>query len=146
MPLNREALAAENWHRTLSSIPTVLGRLAYLASLRNANKGTYEHAGLAQRIGEVESDNILRRSHLAAFQEWLCFGLERQKGELEDYLSALDGNTREIVSNWVTLPPYPDWVPTESRDVERKLFCADLAIVLELIRNDYGVASRDPDS
>jgi hypothetical protein len=146
MPLNREALAAENWHRTLSSIPTVLGRLAYLASLRNANKGTYEHAGLAQRIGEAESDNILRRSHLAVFQEWLCFGLERQKGELEDYLSALEGNTREIVSNWVTLPPYPDWVPTESRDVERKLFCTDLAIVLELIRNDYGVASRDPDS
>jgi hypothetical protein len=37
-------------------------------------------------------------------------------------------------------------VPGESRDVERKLFLADLGIVLEIIRAEYGVASRDPDS
>jgi hypothetical protein len=146
MPVNREAIAAENWQRTLSGIPTILGRLAYLASLRNANKGTYEHAGLAQRIGERESNEILRRSHLSVFQEWLCLGLEGQKNEVEEYFSGLDGDIREIIANWVTLPPYQEWVPTESRDVERKLFCLDLGIILELIRSDYGVASRDPDS
>jgi hypothetical protein len=146
MPVNHETIAAENWQRTLSQIPTILGRLAYLASLRNANTGTYEHAGLAQRIGERESNEILRRSHLAVFQEWLCLGLEEQKAELEEYFSGLDGDTREIIANWITLPPYPEWVPTESRDVERKLFCSDLGVILDLIRSDYGVASRDPDS
>ena len=146
MQANREAAIAENWQRTLSTIPTVLGRIAYLASLRNVNKGTYEHAGLAQRIGEIESDLILRRSHCAVFQEWLCFGLERQKDELEEYFSDLEGDTREIVATWVTLPPFTDWVPVESRDVERELFCCDLRVVLELLRSDFGVASRDPDS
>ncbi len=146
MTSNRETAVAENWQRTLSSIPTVLGRIAYLSSLRNANKGTYEHTGLAQRIGEIESDGILRRSHCAAFQEWLCFGLERQKNELEEYFSDLEGDTREIIATWVTLPPYTEWVPVDSRDVERELFCSDLKVVLELLRSDFGVASRDPDS
>jgi hypothetical protein len=143
---NREAAIGECWQRTLAAIPTLIGRLAYLASLRNVNTGSYEHFGLTQRIGEGEVDRMLRRSHMSVFQEWLCFGLERQKEELEEYFSGLEGDRREIVANWLTLEPYGNWVPGESRDVERKLFYADLAVVLELIRTEYGVASRDPDS
>jgi hypothetical protein len=143
---NRETAIAESWQRTLAAIPTFIGRLAYLASLRNVNTGSYEHFGLAQRIGEGEVDRTLRRSHVTIFQEWLCFGLQRQKEELEEYFSGLEGDRREIVANWLSLEPYNNWVPGESRDVERKLFYADLAVVLELVRTEYGVASRDPDS
>lgn len=145
MTANRDA-AVSSWRRTLSTIPTLLGRLAYLASLRDANTGIYHHMGLAQRVGEGEVDRIIRSSHLSTFQEWLCFGLERQKQELEEYFSSLEGDRREIVSNWLALEPYGNWVPGESRDVERKLFHTDLGIVLELVRTEYGVASRDPDS
>ncbi len=72
--------------------------------------------------------------------------LQRQKEELEEYFSGLEGDRREIVANWLSLEPYNNWVPGDSRDVERKLFYADLAVVLELVRTEYGVASRDPDS
>ena len=143
---NRETAIAESWQRTLAAIPTFIGRLAYLASLRNVNTGSYEHFGLAQRVGEDEVDRILRRSHMSVFQEWLSFGLERQKDQLEEYFSWLEGDKREIISNWLTLEPWNNWVPGESRDVERKLFNADLAVIMELIRVEYGVASRDPDS
>jgi hypothetical protein len=143
---NREAAVVESWQRTLSAIPTLIGRLAYLSSLRNAHTGSYEHFGLAQRVGEDEVNRILRRSHMTAFQEWLCFGLERQKDELDEYFSELEGDKREIISNWLTLEPWNNWVPGESRDVERKLFSADLAVILELIRVEYGVASPDPNS
>ena len=143
---DREAAIGDSWRRTLSTIPTVLGRVAYLSSLRDVNTGTYRHFGLAQRIGEVRADQILRRSHLDAFQDWLCFGLARQKQELEEYFEGLDGDKREILANWLTLEPYGNWVPAESRDVERKLFYADLGVVLDLIRTEHGVAARDPDS
>jgi hypothetical protein len=143
---NREGVIAESWQRTLSAIPTTIGRVAYLSSLRNVNTGSYEHFGLAQRIGADEADRVLRRSHMDVFQDWLCFGLERQKEELDAYFSELGGDRREIVSNWLTLEPYNSWVPGQSRDVERKLFHADLAVILELIRVEYGVSSRDPDS
>ena len=51
---NREAAAADSWQRTLAAIPTLIGRVAYLSSLRNVHTGTYEHFGLAQRVGEAE--------------------------------------------------------------------------------------------
>jgi hypothetical protein len=142
----RETVIAESWQRTLSAIPTLIGRVAYLSSLRNVNTGSYEHFGLAQKVGEDEVDRVLRRSHVTVFQDWLCYGLERQKEELEEYFSGLEGDRREIVSSWSTLEPWNNWVPGESRDVERKLFNADLAVILELLRVEYGVSSRDPDS
>lgn len=145
MSPEKEAILTESWRRTLAGIPTFPGRLAYLASLRNINTGTYEHFGLSQKIGASEVDRLLRRSHIDLFQEWLCFGLERQRREIEDYLSDLEGDKREIVFTWLSLGPYAVWIPAESRDVERKLYYADLSAVLELIRRDYGVASRDPD-
>lgn len=143
---DKQAILAESWRRTIEGIDTLLGRLGYLASLRNVNTGTYEHFGLAERVGADEVDRVIRRSHLETFQQWLCFSLERQKEELEEYLSGQDGNRRDILSNWLHLGPYASWVPAESRDVERKLFYGDLEMVLELVRNEYGVASRDPDS
>src|SRR5271169_3610611 len=103
---NREGAAADVWQRTLSSIPTLIGRVAYLSSLRNVHTGSYEHVGLAQRIGEEGVDRILRRSHMTVFQDWLCFGLEMQKNELEEYFSGLEGDRREIVANWLTLEPW----------------------------------------
>jgi hypothetical protein len=145
MNSKKGVVVAESWQRTLTGIPTLLGRLAYLASLRNSNSGGYEHFGLSQRIGPEEADLLLRRSHLQVFQEWLCFGLERQKQELEEYFSELEGQKRDILATWLSLEPYAVWVPADSRDVERRLFYSDLAAVLDLIRNECGVASRDPD-
>jgi hypothetical protein len=146
MANDRQAILVESWRRTIAGIATLLGRLAYLASLRNGNTGTYEHFGLAEKVGAVETDLLIRRSHLEAFQEWLCFSLERQKEELEEYFAGLEGDRREILSNWLVLGPYASWVPAESREAERKLFYTDLEMVLELIRDESGVASHDPDS
>ena len=67
-------------------------------------------------------------------------------GEEDKIVTRVCDGRRQIVSSWLTIEPYGNWVPAESRDVERKLFYADLTVILELIRNEYGVASRDPDS
>lgn len=145
MGSERQAILTESWRKALAGIDTSLGRLAYIASLRNANNGTYEHYGLAERIGAAEADALIRRSHLEEFQQWLCFTLERQKEELETYFAGLEGDRREILLNWLVLGPYAAWVPAESRDVERRLFYSDLETVLERIRTESGVASPDPE-
>jgi hypothetical protein len=44
--LERSA-TADLFKNTLSRIPTLFGRLAYLASLRDSNSGIYRHYGLA---------------------------------------------------------------------------------------------------
>ena len=145
MAPHRESIIAETWQRTLEGISSFPGRLAYLSSLRNIHSGAYEHFGLAQKIGAEHADRLLRRSHVEIFQEWLCFGLERQKRELKEYFSDLPGDKREIIATWLSIEPYGAWIPADSRDVERKLYYTDLSVVLDLIRTDYGVASRDPD-
>ncbi len=140
-----QTAVAENWRRTLNQIPTVIGRLAFLTSLRSSTTGAYEHFGLSQRLGPDASARLLRDVHMEVFESWLCFGLERQKEELEEYLAATGPDKREILSNWLYLKPWNAWVPAESRDVERELFNADISAALELLRIEYGVASRDPD-
>lgn len=138
-------LLADSWKKTLARIPTVLGRLEYLSSLRNAHSGRYEHFGLAQKVGEEEADLLLRRSHSETFEEWLVLRQIDQKSEAEDYLSGLTGDKREIIASWLALKPFSAWVPAESRDIERDLFLADLSSVVESLRSDYQVASRDPE-
>ena len=145
MNFDRSA-AADLWRNTLSQIPTTFGRLIYLASLRDQNTGTYQHHGLAQLFGPQETDETLRQSHTQTFSEWLCFNLEHQKEDLEGYLDELHEDKKTILTTWIRLSPYRNFVPVTAREVERNLFNTDLETVLELLRFDYAVASPDLDA
>ena len=138
--------ASDLWRNTLSQIPTVFGRLVYLASLRNANSGTYEHYGLALVFGEDEANRALRDSHSTIFAEWLAFNLEEQKADLDLYLAELFEDKRQVIETWVRLAPYQNLVPASIRSVERRLYINDLATLMELFRNAYGVAAPDRDA
>jgi hypothetical protein len=145
MTFDRSA-AADLWRNTLSQIPTTIGRLIYLASLRDENTGAYHHHGLEQLFGPEQSQQTIRQSHSQIFSDWLCFNLEQQKKDLEGYLDELKEDKKIILATWIGLAPYRYYPPADARDVERNLFTTDLETVLELLRYDYGVAPPDPDS
>ncbi|MGD0132148.1 MAG: hypothetical protein ABSE57_08875 [Bryobacteraceae bacterium] len=138
--------AADLWRNTISQIPSVFGRLVYLASLRNPNNGSYEHHGLALVFGEDEANKALKTSHAAVFAEWLSFNLEQQKADLDLYISALFEDKRVVIENWIRLTPYRNLLPASVRGVERRLYIADFTALLELFRAAYGVAVPDPDA
>jgi hypothetical protein len=138
--------AADLWRNTISQIPSVFGRLVYLASLRNPNNGSYEHHGLALVFGEDEANKALKTSHSAVFAEWLSFNLEQQKADLDLYISALFEDKRVVIENWIRLAPYRNLVPASVRGVERRLYIADFTALLELFKAAYGVAVPDPDA
>ncbi len=139
--LNRGA-AADLWRNTLSQIPTNFGRLVYLAGLRDANSGAYQHHGLAQVFGTAESDLILRRSHADAFTEWLSSDLEKQKVDLDAYLVDLGEDRRSIVEAWLSLSPYRNLIPVTVSEPERMLYLSDFEALLDLLRRQYG--ARQP--
>lgn len=124
------------WGRTLAQVPTIFGKIAYLASLRNENSGRYQHFGLAQIYGERESDRILRISHEQAFAKWLNFPLERQKTELEEYLQEIGDDRATVLKTWRALEPYRGLAPAAAGDAERLLYVSDLEIILELLQNE----------
>ena len=138
--------APDLWRNTLSQIPSLFGRLVYLCSLRDPNSGLYRHYGLAQVFSDDQADRVLRQSHEQTFAQWLCFNLEQQKADLDLYLGGLNGNRRTILDTWIRLAPYRGLIPSVVREVERRLYLSDLETILELLKNEYGVASPDPDA
>lgn len=138
--------APDLWRRTLSQLPTAFGRLVYLASLRNSNTGTYEHFGLAQAYGDEVSHCTLKESHEGQFASWLCFSLEQQKRDLDEYLTGLEGEKRVVIATWLRLSPYRNLVPAAAREAERRLFTTDLDALLEVLRAENAVAAPDPDA
>jgi hypothetical protein len=139
-------VTSDLWRHTLSQIPSCFGRLVYLSSLRAPNTGRYEHHGLALMFGETQADKALRKTHSEAFSEWLNYTLEQQKADLDLYLSAQQADKREVIENWVALTPYRYFPPASAREMERKLYLADLEALLATLKNEYGVASPDPDA
>jgi len=141
--LDRSA-ASDLWRNTLSQIPSVFGRLVYLASLRDDNSGRYEHHGLALVFGEEEANKVLKKSHTRVFREWLTFNLEHQKEDLERYLSGLSEDRQTVLTTWLELAPYRTLIPVTLRPLEKRLYLADLKALLVLLGNAHGVAVPDP--
>jgi hypothetical protein len=137
--------AGNLWRHTLARIPTLFGRLLYLASLRNPGSGVYEHPGLAQMAGDEEAGEILRRSHDRVFQDWLCLNLEQQKADLQEYLAETP-NPAATLGQWATAGCRRSWTPPTAQDVERRLFEGDLETLLGLLRREYGAVSPDRES
>ena len=136
----------ETWRRTLDAIPTLIGQMSYLSSLRTGDAGVYQHYGIAQRLGDEDTSAMLGRSHMEVFQRWLALGLEGQKREVEQHLFGSEGDGAKALRSWIALEPWALWIPESSRDVERELYRGDMGIVLELLRREAGVDRRDPDS
>ncbi|MGO4885483.1 MAG: hypothetical protein ACLP59_32370 [Bryobacteraceae bacterium] len=137
--------AGDLWRHTLARIPTLFGRVLYLASLRNQASGEYRHPGLAQMVGDEEAGETLRRSHARVFHDWLCLNLEQQRADLQEYLAETP-NPAAVLAAWADSPAYRSWAPSDAQEVEQRLFASDLQTLLKLLRVEYGDASPDPES
>ena len=132
-----KGVTQEIWARTLARIPTTIGRLVYLASLRDDTTGLYRDPGLDGQCSEAEAGLVLRVLHEEVFQTWLSFSLQDQNEDLEQYLQSLAGQTSPDLETWLTLPPYMTLIPASAEISERELYELDLKIFLQLRKNRF---------
>lgn len=69
--------------RTLSTIPGLLSRLAYITSLRD-EQGNYHHWGLARTHGAAIAAEAMRLAHMEVLAEVLRTPLSELMREVED--------------------------------------------------------------
>jgi hypothetical protein len=129
------------WKNTLSRIPTVYGRLAYLASLRDTNSGVYRHHGLAGMFGRDETAKAIRESHRSVFYEWLNLPLAEKHEQIIGYLNSLEDSCSVVLDHWVSARPYKNLLPEGVRKMEVELFLRELDALMEIVRNDLRVAA-----
>lgn len=132
--------AGDLWKHTLSQIPTLYGRISYLASLRDRNSGIYRHHGLAAMFGRDESSRALRESHEELFREFVKLSIRDKKMDLTQHFAALEDPLGMVVEHMLVSRVYQTQIPAASRLAERELFCTDLEILLETIRNGLNAA------
>src|SRR3954465_8588461 len=95
--LERSALA-DLWKHTLSQIPSIYGRMVYLASLRDANSGIYRHHGLSAAFGRESSLSALRNSHEEIFKVWLRLPMSAQSADLITHFQNLEEIPRQVLN------------------------------------------------
>jgi len=116
---------ADRLRQSLSRIPTVFGRLTYVASLREGLTGQPWQPD-ARQLTEPP-DRALGHCHYQIFSEWIAKSLEEQKADLEEYIASRGPGVEGI-------PRYRELIPAAARDVERQLYLTDLETLLELLR------------
>jgi hypothetical protein len=125
---------ADLFKNTLARIPTLFGRLAYLASLRDSSSGVYRHHGLASIFGRDESRKALLESHQAVFQEWLNMSLAEKKEDLSEYFDGLEDPRPTVLEHWTRIPTYRSYMPASARPSERELFGIEFEVLLEAFK------------
>ena len=129
------------WRETLSRIPSVFGRLVYLAATRSSTSDAYEHDVLTLLHGEGPSHRALRRSHAQTFSEWLCLNLREQKADLDLYLSGWSDRSHSAILDWVRLETHLSLLPSSATKAERELYLSDFHLLLKVLAKEYGVAA-----
>jgi hypothetical protein len=77
----RAAAAMDFERRTLDRISSIVGRVSFIASLRDGS--TYRHWGLARNYGEQEVSRVLSDAHTQCFLEVLRTGVPALRGHAE---------------------------------------------------------------
>ena len=130
--------------RSLSRVPSELGRLIYLASTREYNTGHYYHQGLSDRFGPDAAQKALEIAHRQAFYKVSAFALEDLAQELERYLESTKENPLECLRAWQKLEPYRIAVPADVNATVARLFTSNLRLALAILRFRRGATRPHP--
>lgn len=110
-PMTLKSIAEDLQDRTLRAVAGFLGKLLYLAGLREAD-GTYVHWGLARVHGEGATQRALTEAHRGIVARILRMPLRNLLQDVEDSGGPYDSGREELLANLKArpeqlVPPHP---------------------------------------
>lgn len=122
--------ATSMWDSILAQVPTLFGKLLWVASFRVPGSNLYRHPALEQSIAPEIASRILEQSHRRYFQQWLTMGIQKQHDDFLEYLEPIGsaGDARHFIEDSGNR-----LVPASAIKPQRLLFETDMAVVLELL-------------
>jgi len=140
----KQGPADQIWRNTILQVPTVFGRLVFLASLRDPSSGRYRSGALDSLLGPEDTDRAIRHSHHQVFSQWLAFSLSEQKQDISQFLN--DPRRPAAGPAWRSVVTYRQLIPASAREVERQLYFADLETLLELLKAEHAGVFSAPEA
>ncbi len=117
----------------LVPVPSMLGRLVHVATLRDVYTGRYHHPMLEDAYSEPAVHQALLYCHEELFQRVLETSFEQQEWDLRMCLAGMDAPSGEIAQRWLEGEFFRTFVPFGTSANVRDLFCSNLRMILSLI-------------
>jgi len=126
--------------RWLAAIPNDLGRLAYIALLRDVSTGRYSHSGLERTYSPAAIHHALAYCHEELFERFLEAPLETQEKLLRQWFATIEAPPADIATRWLEAEFFRLLVPQESPAYLRDLLFSNLHVILALVASERAVA------
>ena len=129
-------LASEAALAVVQEIPTMFGRLVYLAAMWDTSAGGYRCDPDAGTAGSEEVDAAMGDAHLDVFVRWLTLGLDRQRKDLMRFADSDGPGAYECILSWWTAGFSNRLAPATADYHETQLFLDDLELVIKSLVGD----------
>jgi hypothetical protein len=130
--------------RTLATMPTVLDRFVYLASMRDYNTGLYYHDGLAARFSPEIACEALSDCHREAYRELISCSLQDLAGQMEAYMESSQTRPQDFIAAWGALEPYRVTVPVQTEPFSAEFLFSNFRLALAIVEERLGMPRRSP--
>ncbi len=132
------------WRRFLMGTPTVFGRLALLAGLRDGEDWQYRHCGLDLLLEPDETDSVIRESHECVFRDWMAMDRDSQAEDLKRYLQGTEGDPSMLRSACTDLGTHLKLIPPSVPEEIRAAYLTSFDELLDSLPSVYELC-REPD-
>jgi hypothetical protein len=120
-------------HRTLTRVSSDMGRLIYLASMRDYNTGTYHHDGLESRFSPAIAREALELAHRDVFHRVAALKLRDLVRQMTMYLESCHEIESDVLRAWQRLEPYRILVPLNVHPTVSALFISNIKLALVIL-------------
>jgi hypothetical protein len=124
---------------TLAAVSGLLGKLAYLASLRRA-QGRYEHWGMQAVHGVESSERALKTAHAEVVAGVLRMPLARLEEDLRESSQSSGVAAQPYIESMRTV--FGDLLPGERKDTADASHLNSVLVALSALEKNRGRATR----